>query len=181
MISKSIRLQIFNLFFSLMPLTSWYRLRATLLKLSGIDCSESVRVVSSARIVTNNLSIGENTFIGHQVLIAGSIEGHISIGRYVDIGPRVVIVSGTHKIDMMGLRAAGEGLGVNVSIGDGVWIGANSTILPGVKIGEKAVIGAGSVVVSDIPAMSVSVGNPCKPIKIWSKNELEFKSLKTEV
>lgn len=47
----------------------------------------------------------------------------------------------------------------------GVWIGFNVSILPGVKIGKKSIIGAGSVVVNDIPDHSIAVGNPCKVIK----------------
>lgn len=52
--------------------------------------------------------------------------------------------------------------GKPISIGDNVWIGANCTILPGVTIGNNAVIGAGSVVTKDIPESVVAVGNPCK-------------------
>lgn len=177
MLSNSIRLYLVNLIFSLMPLTRWYRSRSILLRFAGVSCDDTVRVVSSVRIVVSNVDVGMGTFIGHQVLIAGSDEGRISIGNYVDIAPRVTILSGSHCIDMEGLRAAGEGVGMDVVIGDGVWIGANSTILPGVKIGEKSVIGAGSVVVDDIPAMSIAVGNPCKPIKVWSSNSKNFHSL----
>jgi maltose O-acetyltransferase len=178
---NTVVLQLVNLLFSFTPLTSWYALRAKLLRLSGIHCHSSARIVSSCRIITINLTVGENTFIGHQVLITGSERAEIIIGKNVDIAPRVTILSGTHEVDMLGSRAAGKGFGANVVIGDGVWIGANSTILPGVKIGEKAVIGAGSVVVDNIPAMSLAVGNPCRPIKLWSQDEMQFKFLKGDV
>lgn len=52
-----------------------------------------------------------------------------------------------------------------IEIGNNVWIGGNVTILPGVKIGDDSVIGAGSVVTKDIPSDVIAVGNPCKPIK----------------
>ena len=52
-----------------------------------------------------------------------------------------------------------------VTIEDNVWIGGNSTILPGVTIGHGSVIGAGSVVVKSIPPDTVAAGNPCKEIK----------------
>lgn len=168
MLANSVKLYLVNFVFSLMPLTRWYRCRSSLLKFAGVSCDNSVRIVSSARVVLSNVSIGADTFIGHQVLIAGSSDGNVFIGCYVDIAPRVLILSGSHRIDMDGPRTAGEGIGKNVVIEDGVWIGANSTILPGVKIGKKSIIGAGSVVVHDIPAMSIAVGNPCKPIKRWS-------------
>ena len=55
--------------------------------------------------------------------------------------------------------------GIDVTIGDNVWIGGNVVICPGVTIGDNAVIGAGSVVTKDIPAWSVAAGNPCKVIR----------------
>ena len=175
MLRNSIRLQFVAFVFSFTPLTRWYAFRARLLKWAGVECNRSVRIVSSARVVAETVHIGEDTFIGHQVLIAGAKDGRISIGDYVDIGPRVTVVSGTHQIDMQGPRAAGDGFGLDVEIGDGSWIGAASTILPGVKIGRKAVIGAGSVVVSDIPSECIAVGNPCKPIKFWVPHEGRYR------
>ena len=169
MIGKTVVLQIINLFFSLTPLTRWYRFRSNLLRFAGINCHPSARIVASCRIVMLNVSIGEDTFIGHQTLISGNEESNIKIGNNVDIAPRVVILSGTHEIDMQGKHSAGRGKGASVYIQDGVWIGANSTITPGVTIGEKSIIGAGSVVISDIPSYTVAVGNPCRPIKKWSK------------
>lgn len=154
-------------------------MKAILLRLAGVDCDASARVVSSARIISPNTKIGFDTFIGHQVLIAGSSDAKISIGHFVDIAPRVVIISGTHLLDMNGDRAAGKGIGKSVNIGDGTWIGANSTILPGVSIGSKAVIGAGSVVVNDIPPLCVAVGNPCRPIKFWSASKEIFEEIET--
>ena len=55
--------------------------------------------------------------------------------------------------------------GKPIIIGKNVWIGGNVTICPGVKIGDKSVIGAGSVVTKDIPANVMAAGNPCKVIK----------------
>lgn len=61
-----------------------------------------------------------------------------------------------------------------VHIGDNVWIGAASVILPGVTIGENSVIGAGSVVTKDIPANVVAVGNPCRVLREISQRDREF-------
>ncbi|TLU81967.1 MAG: acyltransferase [Chlorobium sp.] len=171
---KTLLLQLVNLLFPLTPLTSWYKLRAKLLKFAGVNCDLSARIVASCRIVTLNVSIGKDTFIGHQVLISGAIGSKITIGSNVDLAPRVVILSGTHEIDMRGNHSAGVGKGASVCIQDGVWIGANSTIAPGVTIGRKSIIGAGSVVVSDIPQYCVAVGNPCRPIKKWCAEKKIF-------
>ena len=173
---STITLQIVNLLFTFTPLTRWYGIRARLLKFAGIDCHISSRIISSCRIVTLNIQIGKDTFIGHQSFISGSDSAKIAIGNNVDIAPRVVILSGTHEIDMYGKHSAGKGTGAEVNIRDGVWIGANSTILPGVTIGEKSIIGAGSVVTKDIPPFCIALGNPCKPIKYWNPESGIFES-----
>jgi acetyltransferase-like isoleucine patch superfamily enzyme len=162
MIGKTVILQLVNLFFSITPLARWYQLRARLLRIAGVDCHPSARIVSSCRIVTLNVAIGEDTFIGHQVLISGTETAKITIGNHVDIAPRVVILGGTTKIDTQGAHSAGVGKG------EPVWVGGNSTIAPGATVGRKSIIGAGSVVVSDIPPFCIAVGNPCSPIKKWS-------------
>ncbi|MBT8339049.1 MAG: acyltransferase, partial [Desulfatitalea sp.] len=148
---RTIILQAVNQLFGLMPLTRWYKYRAAMLRFAGIDCALSARVVSSARIVTTNLSIGHDTFVGHQVLIAGNFQAKIIIGSFVDIAPRAVVLSGTHQIDMFSEHSAGEGHGGEVFIENGVWIGSNATVLPGVTIGSKTIVGAGSVVSKNLP------------------------------
>ena len=169
MIGSTVILQLMNLLFNIMPLTRCYGLRARMLRLAGVDCALTARIIASARIVMTNISIGQDTFIGHQALITGDHDSTIIIGSNVDIAPRVVILSGTHELDMVSDHTAGKGAGGEVCIQDGVWIGANSTILPGVTIGRKSVIGAGSVVTRDIPPLCVAAGNPCRPIKIWNE------------
>jgi maltose O-acetyltransferase len=168
MMGKTVILQLVNMLFSVMPLSRCFGIRAKMLRMAGVDCSTSARIIATVRIVMTNVSIGEDTFIGHQVLITGNEDAKISIGNHVDLAPRVVVISGTHEIDMLGEHSAGAGFGAAVSIQDGVWIGANCTILPGVTIGQKSVIGSGSVVSRDIPPYCVAVGNPCRPIKRWN-------------
>jgi maltose O-acetyltransferase len=160
-------LQLVNKLFDFMPLTFGYGIRARLLRFAGVDCARSARIVSSVRILGTGVSIGEDTFIGHQVMINGNEMARVTIGDNVDIAPRVVILAGTHEVDMTLLHSAGPCKGIPICIEDGAWIGANSTVLPGVTIGRKAVIGAGSVVCRNIPAFTVGIGNPCRPIKIW--------------
>jgi maltose O-acetyltransferase len=178
MIGQTILLQFVNKLFGLTPLTRWYRLRAQMLRIAGVDCARSARIVSSAVFVIKNLSIGEDTFIGHQVFIGGYAGSKITIGDNVDIAPRVVVNSGTHEIDMLGAHSAGALTGGEINIQDGAWIGANSTILSGVTIGRKAVIGAGSLVCHDIPDFTIAVGNPCRPIKKWDPETKTFMKIK---
>ena len=102
----------------------------------------------------------------------------ITIGSNRDISSNVIITTGTHEIDMQGQNSAGLGISKPIFIGNGVWIGIGSIILPGVRIGEKAVIGAGSVVNKDIPPFTIAVGNPCKPIKQFCFDSNKFEPFK---
>lgn len=174
---NTILLQFVNLTFGFIPLTRGYRLKSKLLKIAGVACDLTCRIVSSARIITVNIEIGEDTFIGHQVLITGNSQYKIKIGANVDIAPRVCILSGSHVIDMIGNHSAGEGSGGDVIIEDGAWVGASTTVLPGTRIGKKSIIGAGSLVVKDIPPYCIAVGNPCKPIKMWNFETQVFETI----
>jgi acetyltransferase-like isoleucine patch superfamily enzyme len=158
-----------NMITRLLPTSRCFRLKAFLYRSAGYKVSRSCRITSSAQIHGFcQATIGDDTFIGHEVLIVGG-ESRIEIGRFVDIGPRVCIVSGTHTIDMHGPHSAGAGHSKDIIVEEGVWIGANSTILGGVRLGRKCVIGAGSVVTRDIPPYSIAVGVPCRAVKIWNE------------
>lgn len=163
----STRLYLANTIAQMLPQSRMFRAKAALYHWAGIDIHRSARVISSARLWgVGRISIGEETFIGHDVLILTG-NNKICIGNHVDIGPRVTLVNGTHEIDMIGLRTAGRGRSDEIIIRNGVWIGAGSVVIGGCCIGEKSLIGAGSVVVTDIPDWVIAVGNPCRPIKRW--------------
>ena len=85
----------------------------------------------------------------------------IVFGDNVELGPGVKVISANHSMDDFSQHVKNQ----PIIIGSNVWIGANSVILPGVSIGDKVIIGAGSIVTKSIPSNSVAVGNPCKRIK----------------
>jgi galactoside O-acetyltransferase len=89
------------------------------------------------------------------------------------IGPNVTIATAGHPIDP-DLRRDVAQFNMPVRIGDNVWIGANSVVLPGVTIGENSVIGAGSIVTKDIPANVVAVGNPCRVLREVGQHDKEY-------
>lgn len=164
----SIRQRFCNTAVSLLPSTRAFRLKAWLFRQAGMQISTSARIISTVKIWgTISLSVGDDCFIGHEVLIGGG-DSQITIGKHVDIAPRVSILSGTHEVDMVGKHSAGAGYSQDITIEDGVWIGAGSTILAGVTIGRKAIIAAGSTVTQDIPAYTLAAGTPCRPKKTWS-------------
>jgi maltose O-acetyltransferase len=88
----------------------------------------------------------------------------VLIGSRTLIGPNVQIYSATHPLDHK-VRASGLEYAKPVTIGEDVWIGGSAVICPGVIIGDRSVIGAGSVVTKDIPSDVFAAGNPCKIIR----------------
>ena len=85
----------------------------------------------------------------------------IIFGSNIELGPGVSIISSNHKTNNLRQHTKGK----PITIGNNVWIGANSTVLPEVSIGDNVIIGANSLVSKNIPSNSVAVGNPCRVIK----------------
>lgn len=153
-----------NVVTTLIPPTRFYRLKVAIWRAAGVDVAPNERLVSSVRIWTSGpVSIGGDTFLGHEVMIVGG-DAPVQIGARCDLAPRVLLVTGTH-LDGGPERAAGAGVSRPISISDGVWIGAASTVLGGVEIGECATIGAGSLVNKAIDKQVVAAGTPCRVIR----------------
>jgi putative colanic acid biosynthesis acetyltransferase WcaF len=85
----------------------------------------------------------------------------IVLGEYACIGQRSVLLTGTHDFSDPAFPLVTR----PVVIGYGAWVAVGVTVLPGVKIGALSVVGAGSVVVKDLPEQMICAGNPCRPIK----------------
>ena len=109
-----------------------------------------------------NTHIGENFYSNFNLTLVDDTD--IYIGDNVMIAPNVVLTTGTHPI-CPELREQVYQYNLPIHIGDRVWIGAGSVILPGVTIGSDTVIGAGSVVTRDIPSGVVAVGVPCRVMR----------------
>ena len=108
------------------------------------------------------ISIGKRFFANFNFTVLD--EAPVTIGDDCFIGPNVSIYTACHSTDPVERNTRQE-WAKPVTIGNNVWIGGSVTILPGVTIGDNVSIGAGSVVVKDIPSNTVAVGNPCKVIK----------------
>ena len=114
--------------------------------------------------------VGNNTFINHNCCIWAAPEAKIIIGSDVLFGPNVVVSASNHGTSRLDLIRVQPGLDEDIEIGDDVWIGANSIITAGVKIGRGCVVGAGSVVTKDLPPYSVCAGLPAKVLRFRNNN-----------
>jgi maltose O-acetyltransferase len=108
-----------------------------------------------------NIELGERVFFNFNCVVLDVCR--VSIGSFTLLGPAVQIYTPMHPLNAE-LRRKQE-FGKPVDIGSDVWIGGGAIVLPGVRIGVKAVIGAGSVVTRDIPAGVFAAGNPCRVIR----------------
>jgi maltose O-acetyltransferase len=106
-----------------------------------------------------NISLGAGVFLNFNCVILDVVE--VTIGDRTQIGPGVQILTADHPRDAAE-RASGLEFGRPVRIGRTVWIGGGAIILPGVSIGDAALVGAASVVTRDVPAGATAFGNPAR-------------------
>jgi maltose O-acetyltransferase len=106
-----------------------------------------------------NIRLGAGVFLNFNCVILDVVE--VTIGAGTQIGPAVQIYTADHPRDASERRAGAE-FGRPIHVGCNVWIGGGAIILPGVTVGDDAVIGAGSVVTRDIPAGVTALGNPAR-------------------
>lgn len=118
------------------------------------------------------LHLGSHVFINFNLSLVD--DTHIYIGDYTMIGPNVMIATAGHPIlpELRGEEPYQFNLPVH--IGKNCWIGGNTSIIPGVSIGDNTVIGAGSVVTKDIPENVVAVGNPCRVLRKINEHDREY-------
>ena len=131
-------------------------------------------VIEDYSVINNavgNLVIGNNTRVG----IGNTIIGPVTISDNVNIGQNVTISGLNHNYEDPSKAISEQGVStMPIKIENDVWIGANSVVLPGVKIGNHSVIGAGSIITKDIPPYSVAVGNPARIVKRYDMDLKEW-------
>jgi len=110
-----------------------------------------------------NIQIGERVFFNFNCVVLDVAP--VRIGNRTMFGPNVQIYAATHPLDHVE-RSSGLEYGKPIIIGDDVWIGGSVVICPGVTIGDRSIIGAGSVVTKDIPSDTIAAGNPCRIIRM---------------
>ena len=116
----------------------------------------------------SNIIIGEKVFFNFNCVILDVMQ--VTIGSRTMFGPNVQIYTATHPINHE-RRSSGREFAKGITIGEDVWIGGSAIICPGVTIGDRSVIGAGSVVTKNIPSDVIAAGNPCKVIRKIAEEE----------
>lgn len=119
----------------------------------------------------SHIEVGKNFFANYNCTIIDVAK--VKIGDYCQMAPNVAIYTAGHPVHPAARNTAYE-YGIEVTIGDNVWIGGNTVILPGVHIGSNTVIGAGSVVTKDIPDWVIAAGNPCKVIRKITEEDRKY-------
>ena len=118
-----------------------------------------------------NIEIGENFFANYNFTVLDV--GKVKIGENVQIAPNVSIYTAGHPLHPDS-RNSGYEYGIDITLGDNVWIGGNTCIMPGVTVGNNVVIGAGSVVTKDLPDDVIAVGNPCRVVRKITEEDRDF-------
>lgn len=123
-----------------------------------------------------NIEVGKNFYANYNCTILDV--GKVTIGDNCMFAPNVAIYTAGHPIHPDSRNSMYE-YGIQVSIGDNCWLGGNTIVCPGVKIGNNVVIGAGSVVTKDIPDWSIA-GNPCRVIRTITEEDRKYYYKKNE-
>ena len=162
------RLYFCGLFIKLLPESRCFGIKNMLWRWCGVAIGQNVRIYSSVKIMgTGKIQIGDDVFIGPGTMLSASGGATLKIGNHVNIGAMSYITTGSHLIDPVGVRSAGEGFNRDVIIEDGAWLTVHIFVLPGVLtpqlvIGAKAMIMGGSVISSSVPPRAMMQGNPAK-------------------
>ena len=118
-----------------------------------------------------HIEVGKNFFANYNCTILDVAK--VVIGDNCQMAPNVAIYTAGHPVHPA-IRNTAYEYGIEVTIGDNVWIGGNTVICPGVHIGSNTVIGAGSVVTRDVPDWVIAAGNPCRVIRKITEEDRKF-------
>ncbi|WP_342327885.1 acyltransferase [Pedobacter sp. FW305-3-2-15-E-R2A2] len=129
--------------------------------------------------VTINNGVGDVLIGNHTMIGIGSVViGPVKIGHNVMLAQHIVVSGLNHGYEDVSLPPSRQKeIRKQIIISDDVWIGANSVITAGVRIGKHVVIGAGSVVTKDVPDFCVAVGNPARIVKKYSAEDQSWKKI----
>jgi maltose O-acetyltransferase len=153
--------------FPTQPVPGWktgYKIRRWLVSLLAEECGKDIVVKKNAYLGSAvGLRIGDYSQLGEN----SRIGPHVTIGKNVLMGPDVVLMTTSHAFENpdIPIRLQGSTPVSPIVIEDDVWIGTRVIVLPGVRIGNGAIIGANSVVSKDVPPLTICAGSPARLIR----------------
>ena len=162
-----LRLLFAQLLMAPLPVHAGGRLRVLALRLAGFRIGTHTHVfgwpvITGERGLQRKLRIGSECWFN--VGVRFDLGAEITIGDRVAMGQEVLLMTGTHEIGAHE-RRAGPLRTAPIHIGDGVWLGARCIILPGVRVGDGAIVAAGAVVNRDVPANAIVGGVPARVLR----------------
>ncbi len=157
--------------YNMLPPGQWDRMTEIIKSILG-KAGENVYIEPPFRCDYGyNVEVGENFYANYNLIIIDVAK--VTIGKNALLAPNVAIYTAGHPIHPES-RNSGYEYGIPVTIGDNVWIGGNTVIMPGVDIGGNVVIGAGSVVTKDVPSWSIAAGNPCRVLRKLTEEDRDY-------
>jgi maltose O-acetyltransferase len=165
--APSLRMMVVERALGLLPPFTFMRLRTGVYRACGVRIGKGSAIISNITI-SGDRDAPSRLYLGAGCVLNGpthlDLNATITIGDRVHIGHHVVMITTEHEVGGSDRRCGTLTLRPIV-IGDGAWIGAHSTLGPGVSIGKGAVVAMGSIVTSDVPPNKLVGGNPARPIK----------------
>ena len=162
------------------PLSSYIGGKRKIKKAKYLKVGKGTRIHSGAKFLCYDsnfdqklnpeIKIGNDVYINDDCLIIATDK--VTIEDHASFGHRVELITDNHGLDVeVASYLENPIISKPVTIQEGAWLGNNVIVLPGVTIGKKAVIGAGSIVTHDIPPYSIAVGSPAKVIKRYDEGK----------
>lgn len=154
-------LNVFNLFFA--KYTRFWSAKRFILRLACIKVGKNTCVVGPLKCGhCTSITMGDNCWIGMNLQVFGN--GELVIGSSCDLAPEVSVITGSHKIGGAN-RRAGKGISFKVTIGNSVWVGAKSTFMGNIHVGNSTIVGACSLVNKNVEPNTCVGGVPAKVLK----------------
>jgi len=154
---------------TLLPYFAGTTLRARLYQLAGFQFGQGCALLGPLEIITGGVGFEERLILGNNVIISThvtiNVDDVVEIQDDVSIGPFVKIYTGTHGIGPGSRRMMWQAVAKPVTIERGAWVGMQALILPGVTVGRGSIVGAGSVVTTDVPPNTYVEGNPARVVR----------------
>lgn len=166
----NVRLLVADLLVRLLPSPGFAHLRTACYRMAGLRIGPRSLVFgriefTGTRQLQERLRIGADTFINAHFFV--DVNSEVEIGDRVSIGHHVTLITADHELGPAAKRA-GPMRSSPVVVGDGCWIGAGCTILPGVRLGKSSIVAAGSLVSGNVPDNKLVGGVPARPLKSLS-------------